>query len=114
MRLLTEDAILLCEHAGLVSLAPRQSWVTINSRRVLVQADPVNRTISNCQNKVFALSQKPCLKTLTVTAGYSAFARIDGNPICLDTVTGVTDGTPPTTARYTVKNPGQTLLGSDT
>jgi hypothetical protein len=114
MRLITEDAILLCDDSGVVSLTMRQSWVTINKRRVLVQADPVGRTIAGCTNVNFATGMKPCLKTLVVTAGYSAFLRIDGNPICLDTVTGLTDGTPPGTVKYKVKVPGQTLVGSDT
>jgi hypothetical protein len=114
MRTLTEDAILLCDHGGQVKLTMRQSWVTINKRRVLVQADPVGRTISGCPNTNPLLGLKLCTSTLAVVKGYSGFVRIDGNPICLDTVTGMTDGTPPGTVKYTVKNPGQTLVGSDT
>jgi hypothetical protein len=114
MRTLTEDALLLCDHGGQVHPVERQSWVTINRRRVLVQDDPENRSISGCPNTNPLLGIKPCTSSLAVTRGYSAFLRIDGHPICLDAVTGLTDGTPPGLVKYTVKNPGQTLVGSDT
>lgn len=113
MRTLTEDAILLCDHGGQVKVIARQSWVTINKRRVLVQDDPEKRTIGGCPNTNPLLGLKPCTNTLPVIQGYSVFVKIDGNPVCLDTVTGMTDGTPPGLVKYTVKNPGQTLVGSD-
>jgi hypothetical protein len=114
MRILTEDAILLCDHGGQVHQAMRQSWVTINHRKVLVQDDPEKRSISGCPNSAPLLGIKPCTNSLVVTKGYSGFLKIDGHAICLDAVTGMTDGTPPGTVKYTVKNPGQTLVGSDT
>jgi hypothetical protein len=36
--------------------------------------------------------------------------RIDGRRVCLDTVTGLTDGTPPGTIKYEVRSPGQDLV----
>ncbi len=114
MRALTEDALLLCDHGGQVHLEIRQSWVTIHRRRVLVATDPESRSISGCPNQNVFLALVPCTTTLRVTQGYSSFLRIDGHPVCLDTVTGLTNGTPPGTVKYTVKNPGQTLVGSDT
>jgi hypothetical protein len=114
MRALTEDALLLCDHGGTVHLAARQSWVTIDQRRVLVANDPESRSISGCPNQNTFLALAPCTNTLPVTHGYSSFLRIDGHAVCLDTVTGLTNGTPPGTVKYTVKNPGQTLVGSDT
>lgn len=114
MRALTEDALLLCDHGGRVQIAARQSWVTIDHRRVLVATDPEGDSISGCPNTNFALALKPCTSTQKVMHGYSAFLRIDGRAVCLETVTGLTDGTPPGTVKYTVKNPGQTLVGSDT
>jgi hypothetical protein len=113
MRALTEDALLLCDHGGQVRPAVRQSWVTIHRRRVLVATDPEDRSISGCPNRNVFLALVPCTTTLRVTRGYSSFVRIDGHPVCLDTVTGLTDGTPPGTVTYTVKDPGQTLVGSD-
>jgi len=114
MRVLTEDALLLCEHGGPVKLTERQSWVTIHKRRVLVENDPESRSISGCPNVNPFLGLKPCTTTLPVTQGYSSFLRIDGHRMCLDTVTGLTDGTPQGAVKYTVKNPGQTLVESKT
>jgi hypothetical protein len=113
MRALTEDAVLLCDHGGKVDPDVHQSWVTIEGRRVLVAKDPEDRSISGCPNTNPFLGLKPCKKTLRVTEGYSTFIRIDGRPVCLDTVTGLTDGTPQGSVKYTVKNPGQTLVESD-
>jgi hypothetical protein len=48
--------------------------------------------------------------TLPVKSGYSDFVRIDGKRICLDTVTGLTDGTPPGTVEYKVRSAGQDFV----
>jgi hypothetical protein len=113
MRVLTEDALLLCDHGAAVHPAMAQSWVTVAQRRVLVAGDPENRSLSGCPNRNVFLGLIPCTTTLAVKQGYSSFVRIDGLPICLDTVSGLTNGTPPATVNYTVKNPGQTLVGSN-
>ncbi len=105
MKLLTEDAVLLCEHDGKVSNQPSQALVTIAGRKILVENDPEGRGIIGCPN--IGLTIKPCTLTLKVDAGYSDLLRIDGKRVCLDTVTGLTDGTPPMTVKYYVSNPGQ-------
>jgi hypothetical protein len=109
MKILTENALLVCDHeAGRVSIAPTQNLVRINSRRVLVERDPESRSIAGCPN--VGATIKPCLSTLPVRQGYSHLLRINGHRICLDTVRGLTDGTPPGTVDYHVRNPGQTLV----
>jgi hypothetical protein len=45
-----------------------------------------------------------------VQRGYSEFVRIDGRPVCLESVTGFTDGTPPGVVKYKVNAPGQSLV----
>lgn len=106
MKLLTEDALLVCKHElGTVSNRPSQSLVTIAKRRILVENDPEGRSISKCPN--IGITIKPCTTTLKVDAGYSELIRINGNRACLDTVTGLTDGTPPMTVKYHVRAPGQ-------
>lgn len=111
MKLLSEDALLVCKHAlGVVKNVPSQSLVTVNGRRVLVDADPEGRTIVGCPNVGIAI--KPCACTLKVQVGYSGLVRINGRSACLDTVSGLTDGTPPGTVLYEVKLPGQSLVGS--
>ncbi|EAR21760.1 hypothetical protein [Nitrococcus mobilis] len=106
MKLLTEDADLRCAHElGKVSVDASQGWVRVEGRRVLVARDPERCTISGCPN--YGPTIKPCTTTLAVRTGYSALVRIDGHRICLDTVIGLTDGTPPGTVQYQVRDSGQ-------
>jgi hypothetical protein len=110
MKLLTEDAKLVCAHElGKVVNHPTQDLVTIHHRRVLVEIDPERRQIQFCPN--VGATIKPCQLTLQVQVGYSEFIRIGGKRACLDTVTGFTDGTPPGTIKYKVNDPGQNLVG---
>lgn len=109
MKLLTEDADLRCAHElGKVSIAAGQDWVRIEDRRVLVEHDPVSRSISGCPN--YGPTIKPCTTSLAVQRGYSSWVRIDDRRVCLDTVTGLTDGTPPGTVKYQVRNSGQRFV----
>ena len=109
MDLLTEDALLVCDHViGRVAIIATQGLVTIQNRRVLVETDPESRPISPCPN--VGATIKPCLQTLPVQSGYSGLVFIDGKRVCLDSVTGLTDGTPPAIVNYSVRNPGQTLV----
>ena len=105
---LTEDAKLVCAHRGNVKITYSQKFVTIHKKKLLVKSDPVGKSISKCPN--FAAAIKPCLTTLVVKEGYSDFVRIGGRPVCLDTVTGLTDGTPPGFVEYSVRKPGQKFV----
>jgi hypothetical protein len=108
MRLLTEDARIVCKHElGKVSLQPSQEFVTIEGRKILVERDPEGRSISGCP-LVFPF--KPCLHTLPVKEGYSELVRIEQRRVCLDSLEGLTDGTPPGTVMYKVSNPGQDFV----
>jgi hypothetical protein len=110
MKWLTEDAVILCQHElGVVKLIPvQQDLVKIGQRKVLVEHDPELKPIAGCPN--IGATIKPCTLTQKVDVGYSDFLRIDGRRICLDTVTGLTDGTPPGLITYTVHAPGQALV----
>lgn len=108
MELLNEDADLRCAHdMGRVSIRPGQDWVRVNTRRLLIERDPEARPIAGCPNAGPTI--KPCTATLAVETGYSSFVRISGRRVCLDTVTGLTDGTPPGTVKYNVRDSGQHL-----
>lgn len=108
MYLLTEDADLRCAHElGKVGMVPYQDWVRIEGRRLLVERDPEHRPISGCPN--YGPTIKPCASTLAVQSGYSGLVRIEGRRLCLDTVVGLTDGTPPGTVKYHVRASGQHL-----
>lgn len=110
MLVLTEDAFIGCsdEPPGKIGIDPAQNWVTINGRKVLIEADPEGRPISNCPN--IGVGIKPCTTTLRVEKGYSEFVRVGGRRLCLDTVTGKTDGTPPGVVHYYVRKPGQEFV----
>jgi len=109
MKLLTERAVLVCNHElGTVENKPTQKLVRIGGDRVLVEIDPEGRQIKRCPN--IGINIKPCNTTLRVETGYSTLLRIDGRRICLDTVTGLTDGTPPGTVHYKVRSPGQLFV----
>jgi hypothetical protein len=107
MLVLTKDAYFLCEHEGRADPEARQSFVRIDDVPVLVYGDPVGRTIRNCKNYNPPAGIKPCVTTLKVDKGYSAFVRISGQPICLSSVEGLTDGTPPAQVHYSVHRSGQ-------
>ena len=111
LNFLTEDAVLVCNHeTGIVGNYPTQSYETIARRKVLIAPDPEGRLIKGCTNANPVVGIRPCLTTLKVKAGYSAFIRIEGHFVCLETVTGLTDGTPPGTVSYKVRKPGQSLV----
>jgi len=106
---LTEDARLVCTHEqGVVGIVRSQDLVTIAGRAVLVATDPEGRPIVGCPN--IGATIKPCTATLAVQEGYSEWLRIAGDRVCLDTVRGLTDGTPPGIVEYKVRHPGQELV----
>ena len=109
MLLLTEDSVLICAHRrGIVQNITTQDWVTIKTRRVQVEINPEGRPIKGCPNAGPGI--RPCVTTLKVKKGYSEWIRIDGKRVCLDTVTGLTDGTPPGVVDYFVRDPEQLLV----
>ena len=109
MKILTQDAVLVCAHEmGVVGIVATQNLVTVSRRCVLVESDPEQRPIVGCPN--IGPTIKPCTSTLKVQAGYSDLMRIDKRRVSLDPVTGLTDGTPPGIVKYKVRSPGQDLV----
>ena len=112
MYLLTEDARLVCTHElGIVQIRASQGLVRIERRRVLVRDDPEGRKIQWCPH--IGAAMKPCTNTLAVRSGYSPFVTIEGHPVCLDTISGFTDGTPPGAVRYEVRRSGQDIVSEE-
>jgi hypothetical protein len=106
MKLLTNTARLTCKHmTGEVHLLRHQDFVTIEGHAVLRKNDPELSPITGCAN--MGPTIKPCTLTLAAYKGYSSLVTIEGIPVCLDTITGLTDGTPPGTVEYIVRDPGQ-------
>lgn len=110
--LLTEDARLVCGHppGHVTDNRPSQRFARIQGKRILVRNDPEFRDIVLCPNVNVSVGLKPCQKTLIARTGYSDFVRIGGDPVCLDSLVGFTDGSPPGTVEYHVKSPGQRFV----
>lgn len=109
MKILTQDVKMVCEHKGTVSINPGQNYVSVNGRLILIDDDPEKRIISGCSNgdPLGISGTKSCTRTLKVKQGYSTWIRIDGKGVCLDSLTGITDGTPPGLVKYLIEDPGQ-------
>jgi len=107
--LLNEDAVVLCKHRAPVAIHVDQTLVTIAGKPVLVDPYPVGRGISRCPNTLL-IGVKPCQRVLAVKDGYSNLLFIKGQRVCLDTLKGPTDGTPPGGAEYLVKSAGQEFV----
>jgi hypothetical protein len=112
MLLITEEAVIICDHQpGEIQNQPSQTWVTVEGVPILVATDPEGREIKSCPNTNPLTGQVKCSTTLKVQRGYSELSRIDGHAICLDSLVGLTDGAPPGLYRYSVRTPGQDLVG---
>ena len=112
MHVLTEDAVLKCDHGGIVDLKPRQDWVCVGGRRVLIEDDPLGRKLHRCP--MITPTTPPCTRTISVAEApsYAAFVRVmtkgdQPRRMCLDTATGHTDWARLATVSFHVTAPGQ-------
>ena len=108
MKWLTEAGYMTCAHQGSVKVQSSQNLVRIEGNKVLVAIDPEGKSISACPNAGATI--KPCTSSLKVTQGYSSLVRIEGRQVCLETIRGLTDGTPPGVVEYFVVNTGQNTV----
>ena len=109
MKFLTNLAKLTCKHlTGEVRLLRFQDFVTIEGHPVLRKNDPELSLITGCSN--MGPTIKPCTLTLPAYEGYSSLVFIEDIPVCLDTITGLTDGTPPGMIEYFVRDAGQDFV----
>lgn len=109
MRWITKQAKMVCAHElGVVVLSNAQDLVRIDGSPVLIDGDPEYRGIFGCPNMGPTIKQCTC--TLTATQGHSDFIRIGGRRVCLETITGLTNGTPPGAVKFGVRNPGQLFV----
>lgn len=113
MLVLTKDAYFLCPHGGRADPVARQDFVRIDNAPILVRGDPVGRKIDGCTNIVPPAGIKACQRTLVVDKGHSSFIMIEERPICISSVEGFTDGTPPGTHRYKVHRSGQNWVRAE-
>lgn len=104
----TTNAKIICAHGGQVTLAPRQTTVTIQGGAVLRETDLMGAPILGCAQPP-SPGTKPCTTVISVLPGGSApKVAAGGMPVHLDSLSGMTDGVPPGT--ISVISPGQTTV----
>ena len=106
--IVTTGATITCIHGGHVTLAPRQTTVTIAGNPVLREGDLSGALIAGCAQPP-SPGTKPCTAVISTLPG-SASTRVmaAGVPVLLATLTGITDGVPP--GGLLVISPGQTTV----
>lgn len=111
MEWITIESVVRCGHDGKIKNEPSQEWLRITEKPVLRADDPQDREINACPN--YGVNVKPCRTTLEVAKGYSEWITIEGRPVVLSHLDGLTDGTVPGTVHYKVRDPKQTFVRAD-
>lgn len=103
--LLTSAATIMCAHGGRVTIIPRQFKVLAGGSPVVCVPDLMGASIVGCVQPPTPAT-KPCTTVAAVFPGsWSLNVLVDGKPAYLQTLTGLTDGIPP--SPLTVISPGQ-------
>ncbi|MFD4370659.1 hypothetical protein [Streptomyces sp. NPDC058486] len=118
---LVEGAIIQCTHQGRLTLARGDPRVTVKGKGVVLAgkeggltfgsaATPVPGMITPC-TATTPSGPQPCVTTPATPDGWSKKLTVGGSPALLATASGITaSGQGP--GRWTVANPGQTILES--
>lgn len=111
MRPMTLRGALKCRHetGGTVQQTAKHRFVRINGSPVLVKNDTLGRPVKGC---VVTPPLKPCLVTIAETAGRSQLLFINGDPVLLTSVDGLTSGDPPGTVHYRAASAGHSLVSA--
>jgi hypothetical protein len=105
--ILTAQAVVMCAHGGQVQLIPRQMKVTIQGVPVLCVPDLLGAPIVGCAQPPTPAT-KPCTTVVATFPGsWSLKVTAGGRPVYLATLTGLTDGVPP--SPLSVVYPGQVI-----
>jgi hypothetical protein len=98
----------MCAHGGKVMLIPRQGTVTISGAPVMCVPDLMGAPIVGCAQPPTPAT-KPCTAVVSTFPGsWSLKVLVGGKPVYLQTLTGMTDGVPP--SPIMVAYPGQALV----
>lgn len=107
MHILTDEAKIVCGHKlprpGEAKIIATQDLVAIKKANlpkriatermpILVRQIPPIYMVENCPVEN-SQNTKKCM-TLTILSGYSRLVRVQGKPICLENLRGITDGMP--------------------
>jgi len=104
--IVTSNATIMCVHGGRVMVTPRQMKVQIQGGSVMCLPDLIGAPIVGCLQPP-SPSTKPCTIVVSTPSGFSPKVLVDGRPVYLATLTGITDGVPPGT--ILVATPGQMI-----
>lgn len=96
---LTEAAVLRCDHQGTVLVTAGLRSVTVDGSPVLLEDDLRLARIVGCPLST------PCVRIAAVAAGVGTTLTIDGRPVLLATAQGTTNA-----GSWRVADPGQTKL----
>jgi hypothetical protein len=101
---LTSAATIMCAHGGRVAIVPRQFAVLAGGSPVVCVPDLIGAPIVGCALPPTPAT-KPCTTVAVVFPGsWSTKILVGGRPAYLQTLTGLTDGVPP--SPVTVISPG--------
>jgi hypothetical protein len=106
--IVTANATITCVHGGQVMLTPRQAKLFAQGGAALCEPDLVGCPVVGCAQPP-SPGTKPCTAVISTFPG-SATPRltVQGRPVYLQTLTGLTDGVPP--GAIMCVNPGQTIV----
>ncbi|MEY2516928.1 MAG: hypothetical protein QOJ89_4286 [bacterium] len=106
--LLNANAIILCTHGGKVNPIPSQAKVLAGGAPVLCVPDLNGAPIAGCPVPLTPVT-KPCTTVVAVTPpSWSMKVSVDGKPVYVSTLVGITDGVPP--GALTLVFPGQVTV----
>lgn len=98
----------MCSHGGRVTLVPRQQIAVVDGGAVMCEPDLVGAPIVGCTQPP-SQSTKPCTTVVSTRPGSSSpKVVVDGRPVYIASLGGITDGVPPGT--IVVADPGQTSV----
>jgi uncharacterized Zn-binding protein involved in type VI secretion len=107
--ILTTGARIMCAHGGQVTLIPKQMKVLAGGQPILCVGDLVGSPIVGCAQPPTPTTA-PCLAVASEIpipmVGMSPKVLINGKPVLLQGINGVTTGVPP--SPLVVTFPGQT------
>jgi hypothetical protein len=105
--ILNSNAIIMCDHGGMVELIPKQFQVSIEGGFVLCDPDLVGAPITGCSQPATSYTAPCTLVVETLPGSSSPNIIVAGRPAYIETLTGVTNGSPPGT--ISVVFPGQAI-----
>ncbi len=110
-KVITEGSTIVCPHQTPITFTASQHSLKVGDNYVLLAGDISTGTVSGvCPNQPTPANPtfKPCTKVTSLLAGAATKFTVGGQPVLLETATGLTDAVPP--GNWQVQSAGQTKL----